>query len=729
MTYPSLTISLLNQLSDLELQTNYLNHVDRTSEIASLLTTIRDRDLALRIINLALEIDLNLGASLTSSIEPEFQDIIVKQIERWDICSSLKIALWHKTKSKEALPYLQDIFIFKYRYRNDRFRTIIVAALEAIIKIDRDLGIALAIEALYDTRFNSEALDILTELDPSEAIDALGDLLESIYFIHYNAKSKAIEILDKIGTEKAIDKICHAIYAYKSSWSDDDWIKGLGIVGEPATIEHLIYLLYFADEYIYKSSNNPDVILEEVSRLCCEAIAALERYGGNLAFEVLHQFAYWSIFKDYPSPFERIIEALFRLDCDRTFTALNGAIYSYDPLVRKRAAMAFNVLDVPIKEETFSILLNALDDPESEVQLEIVLSIRTIYRNYSQRYEDNQISIDSDLIERAYAATKPIVVNLLSHSETSIRERAIFELVYDDPDEIKLITPLFGNLSQEKLHPLFYRFNGSIDPSSLSVLLEYLEDDRLELRAYALSNLALISDNSILPMLVSALGNDELIIRQSAVRGIAKLKTVATQPILLKLAANSELVTTLIEELMQLKWSETYSTILEQWQCDRQFTQQFLEIAETTLIEMVENHRNGILCLGQIGISDRAVEAIEQVLKSDNCSYDNEDDGVTALASIGSKRAIETLLGFLPNGYVLGGWIATQINNGGKLGIIPKLWLAQRQFYSKCLSNAIITIQQRERLYNPNFSDRQSHELFQSSLFYPQLRQVLLRDG
>jgi molybdenum cofactor biosynthesis enzyme MoaA len=37
----------------------------------------------------------------------------------------------------------------------------------------------------------------------------------------------------------------------------------------------------------------------------------------DLAFEVLHQFAYWSIYKDYPSPFEKIIEALFRLDCAR----------------------------------------------------------------------------------------------------------------------------------------------------------------------------------------------------------------------------------------------------------------------------------------------------------------------------------------------------------------------------------------------------------------------------
>ena len=55
--YPALTISLLSQLTDLDLQSNYLNHLDRTSEIASLLTQIIDKELGLRIVNLALEVD------------------------------------------------------------------------------------------------------------------------------------------------------------------------------------------------------------------------------------------------------------------------------------------------------------------------------------------------------------------------------------------------------------------------------------------------------------------------------------------------------------------------------------------------------------------------------------------------------------------------------------------------------------------------------------------------
>jgi HEAT repeat protein len=229
---------------------------------------------------------------------------------------------------------------------------------------------------------------------------------------HNNNRDRIIEILDRIGTEAAINKIRDALHIYQSSWSNNCWIQGLGIVGEPAMVKHLMYLLHFSDEYTYKSSKDPYINLLEVSSLCCEAI---------------------------------------------------------------------------------------------------------------------------------------------------------FELVDNDPEETKLIPPLLGNLNQEKLHyflDCFCRFTVAIDRSHLSVLLKYLEDDRLELRAYALTNLPVISDDSILPILISALSDDELIIRQAAVKGIVRLNSSATQPILLKLAANSELVTTLIEELKRLSWLENRPIVL-----------------------------------------------------------------------------------------------------------------------------------------------------------------------
>jgi hypothetical protein len=97
-----------------------------TPEIASLLAQITDspadrltqRDLVLRVINLALEVDLFLGDHLTRSSDPELQKIVVDDINRLEIPTRLKIDLWYETKSKSALPYLQDIFIFNHQFPN-----------------------------------------------------------------------------------------------------------------------------------------------------------------------------------------------------------------------------------------------------------------------------------------------------------------------------------------------------------------------------------------------------------------------------------------------------------------------------------------------------------------------------------------------------------------------------------------------------------------------------------
>jgi hypothetical protein len=60
-----------------------------------------------------------------------------------------------------------------------------------------------------------------------------------------------------------------------------------------------------------------------------------------------------------------------------------------------------------------------------------------------------------------------------------------------------------------------------------------------------------------------------------------------------------------------------------------------------------------------------------------------------------------------------------------RLGIVPHLWECERNHYSGTLSDIITTIQEREGLYNPDFSDR-SHPLFEPS--YPRLRHFLLGD-
>jgi HEAT repeat protein len=291
--YPALTISLLSQLTDRQLQSNYLNHLDRTSEIASLLTQITDKDLALRIVNLALE----------------------------------------------------------------------------------------------------------------------GDLLQSGDRRNCLAQYHSIEALVKIGTEASIEKLREVLQTRKHQWSNTDWIHGLGIIAEPAMVEHLIDLLYDAELYTERSGNT-----YEADRPCREAIAALEHIGGGKVFDWLHQAMYWiSAEHEFESLFHTIVQTLFRLDSDRAFAAIEGAIHSYDPVVRKRAAMALVVWEVPLVDRNLSILLNAINDPDLDVQIKIVCGIREII--HLSMYACNRLNIAPELIDRAILETDLIVLKYINHPD------------------------------------------------------------------------------------------------------------------------------------------------------------------------------------------------------------------------------------------------------------------------------------------------------------------------
>jgi HEAT repeat protein len=672
--YPALTISLLSQLTDRELQSNYLNYLDRTSEIASLLTQITDKDLALRIVNLALEVDLCLGASLTSSLVPELQQIIVDRINLLEIPTRLKIELWSRTKSKAALPYLQDIFIYNHQFPNTwEGHREIESATSTIIYIDRDLAVALLIEELHHPDRYDRSAEIMADLAPVEAIEALGDLLQTGDRRNCRAQYHSIEALVKIDTEASIAKLREVLNTCKDRWSDDEWIPGLGAIAEPAMVEHLIDLLYDPELYTERSGST-----YQADRPCREAIAALEHIGGEKVFDWLHQAMYWiSAEHEFESLFHTIVRTLFRLDNDRVLTALEGAIQSYDPVVRKRAAMALVAWEVPLVDRNLLILLNAIDDPDLDVNINIFCGIREII--HLSTYSYNRLNIAPELIDRAILETKPIVLKYINYPDLEIRERFISKLLEKEAYQWQLIE------DNTKPH--------------LSTLLKELHDSEID-------------------------------IQKSAVQSIFELGSVEIFPVLLELANNPELVTTLIWELGEYQKSGTGVIIFEEFNRNREITMTFLEAAEKSLIKAMENN-GGFLCssmfrLSEIG-SDRAIDPLQKIIRSDAYSYyDEPEDAVRCLETIGTEAAKMALLEVLTDRPNLGRSVFGVFSTDGKLGLVPQLWSAHRQTYVEGGLVAISKIQEREGLYNPDFSDR-SHPLFEP--LRPRLRQFLLGDS
>jgi HEAT repeat protein len=671
-SYAPLTISLLARLSDHELQSNYLNQVDRTPEIAGLLSQIEDKDLALKIINLALEVDLILGSQLTCSAPPEIQSIIVEKIDRLEIPVALKIELWRKTESKFALPHLQNIFFLKLHYQDARYQ-LTESSISAIIDIDPEQAIILLRESQYDSRFCDKAAVLMAKIAPDEAIEPLARSLHSPCFINdYDGKHLAMQALHEISTDAAINKIREFLNDKRHYWSDRVYIQGLGIVAEPAMIDHLLYLL-----------SQP----EDTEDLAYEAIEALECLGEKM-FDCLHRALYWLKFEEDRSYIiGKILEILLKWDQELTMQSLEGAIQSHDPIVKTRAALALSSSCILNTDQSLSILLGALDSSEMEVQLEIAGCIRHIILGlHSLRQRQEPVDISSELIEQAILATKPILINNAHHPNPVVKRQVIHWLFDSEPDEQELI----------------------IDILDSGISWTYLKDDTVETRAVA--KIAQSGDASAPPILLQLLDDPDLKIRKAAVAGIIELGIKEILPALLKIAVNHELVTTLVSSLDQLAHCNPHANIFGMFHSDQDFTMKFLVLAEKTMVENVQNTRTSIFDLGKIG-DELAITALKEIL-IDNNNYDNVDDAVHSIAQIGTDLAVSTLLSFLSEMNIMTGWINTHLSNRGRLGIVPQLWSCQQQIYSFRSAYIIARIQQREGLYNPAFSDFSAPCLF-----------------
>jgi hypothetical protein len=155
----------------------------------------------------------------------------------------------------------------------------------------------------------------------------------------------------------------------------------------------------------------------------------------------------------------------------------------------------------------------------------------------------------------------------------------------------------------------------------------------------------------------------------------------------------------------------------------------FLESAEKSLIQAIESN-DGFLCssmfrLSEIG-GDLAIAPLQQIIKSDAYPYyDEPEDAVRSLATIGTDAAKMALVEVLTDRPNLGRSVFDIFSTDGSLGLVPQLWSAHRQNYVDGGLDAISKIQERAGLYNPEFSDR-SHPLFEPPR--TRLRQVLLGD-
>ena len=107
-------------LDDATLQQEFLNYLKWTEPVALMLALVEDEGLAVRVVELALDVDLMLGARLAGEVRSGFQKKTVGLVNSLDIPDWLKIEMLGQTRSIYAIDELKRMedFDFGFPVRN-----------------------------------------------------------------------------------------------------------------------------------------------------------------------------------------------------------------------------------------------------------------------------------------------------------------------------------------------------------------------------------------------------------------------------------------------------------------------------------------------------------------------------------------------------------------------------------------------------------------------------------
>ena len=654
--YQSL-ISQLSQLTDEQFKRDYLNHIKFTESIASILPLIDDSE-ALRLVRLALDVDLILGAFFAGKVKSELQSETVKWIDNLEILDNLKIELLGRTKSEFAIPFLvktlnQEEELIRARVDIERFfQGEIEEAPEEELFYQAFNYENLSIQTIYILgRFNHESATRLL-------IEALSDERKSV-------REVSVEALGNIDDEIAIAALIEI------SKNEDEEIRGqaissLGKIGSDLALETLITAL---DDEIYYIPE--------------DAIRGLEKIGGEVAVEALIHFL---LDEDYRVS-RNCAAALIRMGNQRGINLLFSFLSHQNANLRRTAV--YELENIP-EQRTLSALIPLLQDNDVRVRQEAVLSVGNIISPFDASEETvNQFS-ENQINNVAIALLK-----MLDDEDEEVRRRIalVLERIVDESiseDLIQAFEDGKRNLQADIARLLKIIGN----KNSTGFLFSILQHQNPSARENLIRGLDRFGNESIIQLLIQILAEEKNpSAREIVIRGLGETR-------------NQKVIPAIIEILQEKNPSARVIAI-------RALQDIGGESAEAAIIDVLLKDEDYVVCdkaayaLGVVG-GEKSVVALRQALlnPSGGCAFDPVlDTIVEALGKIGSDCAIEAILEPLPTDASLDSFATLTLFRFGSLKIVPQLWNIQIKAKDKaCFCDAIEEIQQRDGRYNPEFN-------------------------
>ncbi|BAY85578.1 hypothetical protein NIES267_50780 [Calothrix parasitica NIES-267] len=645
-------ISQLSKLSDEQIKRDYLNHLEWTESIASILPLIDDSE-ALRVVSLGLDVDLILGAFLAGKVKPELQKETVGWICELEISDELKLQLLTKTKSKFGVYFLED---FIRNIPNDPtqlhiYENSISKFISNLENVDTELYTSMLLKLLEDERHWVRKISIAVfgkYIGKSEITILINLLKDEDMHIRY----KAILTLGEIADDSMLEHIIEAL--------EDEFpaVRGiavaiLGKIGGKSVLNKII-----------------DFLDDEDRTVRSQTVKALKIIGGDLAEElIIHSFLDK---EDFIS--KHVFENLFKIDNNKAINFIFLASQSGDVEVRRKAALFIGgivkrtdrVSGLPffaklLNDENIEVRRTAakeLTRPKNGMESPEFEALRNEYKELSweAKIEIEEIINESDL------PTLFIKSDDSNYHVRTAANRAIdFKIAKDENIKESLLIALQHENSYIRLSAAIYLLNIG-DESVIPNLLEALRDEHPKVRSGAACALAARRDKSMIPILLEVLQDKSSQVREKTAYALGLLADNSTIPALIQ---------TLQDENHRVRAGAAYT-------------------------------------LGLIA-DNSTISALTRILRDSD--FQVRQMAIFALGKIASDQAIEAISASLPHCDRIVDEVAAEIlMEDGKLQHIPRLWKALSaaryiNFSSATnkLYSAIEKIQQQHQLYNPEF--------------------------
>lgn len=502
----------LTELSDEELKHNYLNYLKWTEPLVMALGLVDFRDLVVRVVKLALEVDLYLGARLAGKVKQEFQkrtiDLVIFECEQRKLPSLIKVTCLHLSRSIYSIQSLVEAL-------NEPNADTQEKALQAL----EDIADATVLPNLLQVIENPDGrsyplvmdvIDLLVSLDSKNT--ALPKLLELLKSQYPGIREIAALALGRFNTRECIPGLVQALND-PTILVRRAVVSSLGEIGYQLIIPELLKMLDRQGE-------------EYDERMFSTAAFALAKLDFEQAFS-------------HPNAEVRgtAISLLEKQNLDIVLPRLKAALKDTNFYVRRSAIlMAGRFKGKKFIEDAFQ----ALEDSDISVQVEAasvlgkICSVEIIpellEKLKSEESKTRRAVIDTMRNLDSEQAV-PGLFQALLDSDQSVRKNALYTLGQlcrktAIPDFIQIL------LDPENEHYKFLLNNylQELEPWRKSELLEQINSQDTHIRWEAVKTLARVASHAAIPELIKDLSKAKNVGHRF--RLIDSLRSTASEQIL-----------------------------------------------------------------------------------------------------------------------------------------------------------------------------------------------------